>query len=613
MIDSKKEEEKKEKRKQLTKLLSLSQSTDDQQKLTSFLGSIHLYHDSRLMNSNYAFIALKGNEVDGHDFIPQIFKKASCIIANKSYQKKIQKNKNFEEYKKKIIFVKDTRKILSSLACVFYNHPSGKLKVVGITGTNGKTSVSLILEKLYRVVKKTCGIGVIGTIDVHYNYFLSSHNKDKKFSKKPSKTVKIPTANTTPISLDLQRILAEMAQRSVEVVIMEISSHALQLKRVAGVEFDSMIFTNLSLDHLDFHKTMKNYFLAKFKLYQLLVKSSKKNKIAITCWDSFVSSESLSFNPQKKIKSFFKKDKKITSIYYQNKNSISEKAHNFNTTEEYFYCYEMNIKNNSASNYSSEYILEKSISEQALAKKSALSKNTLDSFFKDKQDNRKNSFLAHTNLIGDHNGQNITAALLEIFHRELEEKKLAKKNFDKKEVLNFRKNVQKAFSQIAISGRLEVINSPVSEFSKTRKVIIDYAHSPDALKHALKTLKKVTPKRLICLLGCGGDRDTSKRKMMGRVGSQYADISIITSDNPRSESPEKIIEDILEGVDLSKKYFVCVDRQKAIEKGIRMLKKGDVLLIAGKGHEQRQIVKDKSIPFNEKKIVLSAIDKIKKD
>jgi UDP-N-acetylmuramoyl-L-alanyl-D-glutamate--2,6-diaminopimelate ligase len=454
--------------------------------------------NSKKVKNNFIFIAIKGPKEDGHSFINEaIDKGAKVIIAEDTLQSK---------GKDEVIFikVKDSRIALAEFASSFYSNPSLEMKVIGITGTNGKTTISYLLEAFI----KNSGFNpaVIGTINYRF--------KDKV----------IAAGNTTPGPLELQSMFSEMSKYNVDYVVMEVSSHALDQKRTAGINFHSAIFTNLTQDHLDYHLNLENYFLSKAKLFQELANDS----LAVINLDDSYAERLIKLSKAKIVT--YAIEKKADFMAKDIKSSIQK----------------------------TEFIL------------SALNREVL----------------IKTNLIGRHNIYNILAALAwglsEGFKVDL-----------------LRKTIE-GFSHVP--GRLERIDS-----SKGFSVFIDYAHTEDALKNVIISLGNLKPRRIIVVFGCGGERDRTKRPKMGRVVSELADYAIITSDNPRSEDPLLIIEDIKKGI-AKDNYSVIPDREEAIRKSLSLAQRNDIILLAGKGHEDYQIFKDSAKHFDDKEVVKRCLE-----
>lgn len=486
------------------------QTSDFKYWFSRFLEASDITNDSREVRSNSVFIAVKGRRFDGHDFIEDLLSKNdSLIVANKQF---LQENPSLR-LNKRILFVDDARAFTKEIGPIFFGEPSKKMRVIGITGTNGKTTTSYFLEALYKSAGKK--VGLIGTVNVRIG--------DEVFN----------SAHTTPDVIDLQRILSKMQKKGVEVVIMEVSSHALYLGRVHGLHFDSVIWTSFTQDHMDFHKTMEDYFRAKLLIFDYLSQSVKKNKNAIV------------FNEMEEV----------------------DKIKN--------YCRSFAF---SLQTYGSPR-KGANLSGEALN----LSRDGMDVKVQEKGGLEENLFF---NKVGSFNLYNSMASFLEFRLYLGENAPSLKSAYD---VLN----------GVSIPGRLEKVDNPLSAL-----IVVDYAHTPDALENVLKTVKEIPHERIICVFGCGGNRDVQKRPLMGGIAERYADIVVVTSDNPRKEDPNEIIKMILEGMK-KKTYFVESDRRLAIFFALQQVKKGDILLIAGKGHEDYQIIGEKKIHFDDKEVVKS--------
>ncbi|MCM8818506.1 MAG: UDP-N-acetylmuramoyl-L-alanyl-D-glutamate--2,6-diaminopimelate ligase [Candidatus Omnitrophica bacterium] len=468
-------------------------------------------YDSRKIKENYVFVAIKGTKQDGHNFINDaISRGAKCVVVSK--RPSILPSDITE------ILVEDTKETLSEIGNVFYSFPSKRLNVIGITGTNGKTTTSFIIREILN--ESGINTGLIGTI------FYEIGER------------KIMSTNTTPESLDLIEMLYQMTENNCKGVVMEVSSHGINQKRIEGIDFDAGIFTNISShEHLDYHKTFKNYLYTKLLFFtKYLKESNKKNKYAIINLDSQYS------------KTFLKGCKKsgIDFITFgRNKNSVI-KLLNYNITME---------------GTSIEVEIEK----------------------------EKLTFQSKLHGLG--NVYNLLSGIAFAYTYKI--------SYD---------IVQRAFLKVEnIPGRFEFIKAG-QDFS----VIVDYAHTYQALKNLLLSVKSLNPRRTILIFGCGGDRDKTKRPLMGKVAVKMADFVIITSDNPRTEDPLKIIKDIEDGIPfyLKKKCVAIPDRKQAIYEGISMAKNNDCVVIAGKGHETFQILKDVTIPFDDREEAKKAIKEL---
>ncbi|WP_058307910.1 UDP-N-acetylmuramoyl-L-alanyl-D-glutamate--2,6-diaminopimelate ligase [Gracilibacillus massiliensis] len=452
--------------------------------------------DHREIVASSMFICIKGYTVDGHQFAQAAADNgATLIVAEKELDVSVP-----------VVVVPDTSRALAHLANEFYQHPSKELNVIGVTGTNGKTSVTHIIDEIHRYVsQKTALIGTLQMVIGDQNY---------------------PVKNTTPDSLFLQKNLRKMVDENTEVVTMEVSSHALDLGRVHGVDVDIAVFTNLSQDHLDYHQTMDHYLFAKSLLFSQLGNSfnQKKMKYAI-------------INQDDKNASFLKRATAQPILTYGVKSEAT------------FQATEIEWK---ASGVSFKMLTPEGVVE-------------IDS-----------------KLMGMFSVYNILAAAAASYASGIT-------LTDIQTVLN---------QTTGVKGRFQPV-----EHQHDFSVIIDYAHTPDSLENVLSTIQRFCQGDIHVVVGCGGDRDRRKRPLMAKVACQYADYAIFTSDNPRSESPQSIIDDMVEGISFQN-YQVQLDRKNAIQQAIQQAKKDDVVLIAGKGHETYQIVGDNVLDFDDEKVAL---------
>ena len=454
-------------------------------------------YDSRKVKDGSVFVAIKGYDTDGHLFIKEAIKKgaSAIILDNRDYFE--------EDFKVPTILTKNSRKTLGSISSLFYGEPSRKLTVVGVTGTNGKTSITYLLKSILE--EEGHKIGIIGTIENQIG----------------NKTY--PSSVTTPESRDLQELLSKMVEEGCSYCLMEVSSHALYLDRVAGISFKEGIFTNLTQDHLDFHKDLNDYLEAKKILFKLI----SEDGFSIINID----------DPASKLILEVAKGKIVT---YALKNNADFQAVKVN----------LNLEG-------SDYLLSYRNGDKRF-------ENVID-----------------LKLIGEFNIYNSLATIAGALKLGVG-----------------METIKKGIGKVKVTGRFEVIKG-----SQNFSVVVDYAHTPDGLANVLATARKITKGRVICIFGCGGDRDKKKRPIMGRVAGELSDLVIITSDNPRTEEPNSIIDMIEVGAkEKIKEYFKIENRKIAIEKGISMAKKNDIVIIAGKGHEDYQIIGKVKHHFSDREV-----------
>jgi UDP-N-acetylmuramoyl-L-alanyl-D-glutamate--2,6-diaminopimelate ligase/murE/murF fusion protein len=465
------------------------------------------------------FVAIKGFKADGHAFIDEALEKgAVAIVTQKPMQKPVT-----------IVEVDDSRSALSGISNAFYGCPSKNLFVIGITGTNGKTTTAFLIESI--LAEAGFSVGVIGTMNCRYS----------------GKTFDNPI--TTPESLDLQRILSEMLNSGVTHVVMEVSSHAVDLFRVEHCFFDIGVFTNLSQDHLDYHKTMVAYWSCKKRLFTELLGSGsvKTRTVAVINGDDEKGKELLGQLTVSSLSTGLENDRMIRpGAVKQNLSGI-----------------EGNIITPSG------------------------------------------SFEFYSKLVGTYNLENILNASAVGIALELP-------------LDVIKAGIEKVSH---VPGRLERVSGDNSRF-----VYVDYAHTPDALENVLTAIKFLQARNMICVFGCGGDRDKEKRPLMGEIAGRLCDLVIVTSDNPRTESPMEIIDQVRHGIEktslheltsanliqgFEKRGFVIEpDRGAAIQLGITASQPGDTVLIAGKGHETYQILGDRTIPFDDRLVAKSVLSKL---
>jgi UDP-N-acetylmuramoyl-L-alanyl-D-glutamate--2,6-diaminopimelate ligase len=459
-------------------------------------------YDSRRVQRNGLFVALRGEKSDGHQFIEQAIEKGASVIVTEH---------EVQHAHATCVVVENTRHALADLAGAFYDRPVRRLKLAAVTGTNGKTTTTFLLKHICEKANLRCGL--LGTV----RYEIGDRV--------------LPAVRTTPESLDVQELLAQMVNAGCKAAAMEVSSHALAQDRVRGLEWDVAIFTNLTQDHLDFHGTMENYFEAKATLFSSLAEQkTKTNATAIINIDDRYGAQLVD-----------RLDKKGLVITY----GMSARA-DFR-----------------ASNYHAEF---------------AGTSYQLDA--------RGKSYLVRVPLIGRFNVANSMAALAAANSMGISLREA---------ILSLGRSPQ-------IPGRLEAVPA-----KRQFQVFVDYAHTDDALLNVLKTLRELSPRRLIVVFGCGGDRDKQKRPLMGLVADQNADYSIITSDNPRKEDPDAIIADAEKGF-RSDRYEKITDRAKAIARAIELAQPRDIILIAGKGHEAYQEFADHTVPFDDIQVARQALE-----
>ena len=459
-------------------------------------------YDSRKVCDNDLFVCVKGYATDGHKYADKAISSGAKVIV-------LQDDIDIENKDITIIKCSDTRKALALMGANYYDNPSNKMKIIGITGTNGKTTTAFMIKDILESAGKK--VGLIGTIA---NYICGET---------------IHTERTTPESLELQELFAHMVSKGVEYCVMEVSSHSLELDRVYGINFECGIFTNLTRDHLDFHKTFENYYGAKFKLFE-------RSSIKLINTDDTYGMQVLDDCKKLNAKDLYSFSLKSDSDYKAYDEVMGSR----------------NIKFKVRLNNEEEFIL---------------------------------------GIPGEYNIYNALGAI-GVCHKlgiSIEA-------------------IKEGIENAVVPGRCERVGK---EYNLPYEIIIDYAHTPDGLDNILKTAKAFTKGRLIAIFGCGGDRDKVKRPQMGKIGVNIADLSIITSDNPRSEDPMAIIEDIKAGLDKDN-YIIIESRYDAIKKAIEMAEKDDVIVIAGKGHETYQILKDKTIHFDEREVVKEILDSMKK-
>jgi len=462
-------------------------------------------YDSRAVAPGAVFVALKGLHADGTAFAAQAIAKGALAI--------VAEQPPSTEVRVPWVTVSDARLALAVLAAAFYRHPSREMKVVGITGTNGKTTTSYLLASIFEAAGVRCG--VLGTV----SYRLGPAPGDVR-----------DAARTTPEAPEVQALLREMVDRGCGACVMEVSSHALSLRRVDDTRFVAAVFTNLTRDHLDFHADMEDYFQAKRRLFAMLPAGAP----------SLINAD----------------DPRGPTLA-----AAVDRP--------------MTYGINRAADVTTGPL---SFTLQGLAFDVRTPNGTLR---------------IRSALVGRPNVYNIlaaaaTAAALDVPFDAIERGVAALEG---------------------VPGRFQLASSPNDEVT----VVVDYAHTDDALRNLLETARPLARGRLITVFGCGGDRDRTKRPLMGAVASRLSDVIVMTSDNPRSEDPQRILDEIQRGItadtrkDSAQQLLTIVDRRAAITKAIEVARPGDLILIAGKGHEKYQVIGDKTLPFDDVAVARDAL------
>ena len=469
-------------------------------------------HDSRKAETGTLFVCIKGVHVDGHKFISQAVNAGAKAILTTRETVEVPAGVA-------ILRVPDLNKALDTIVPYFHDYPARSMRIIGITGTNGKTTTSYITRAILRAAGYR--VGLIGTIQIMI--------EDEVY----------PIHNTTPDVVELQHTLAIMRDKGMDYVVMEVSSHALDQDRVAGIEFDTAVFTNLTQDHLDYHKTLENYMLAKAKLFDKVSEAGVKNgKTAVVNIDDAAGKVMLEHAKCRHVTYAIDKkaDLRATAI------NVLASGANFTLNNEAFG--KMPLK---------------------------------------------------LHITGIFNVYNVMSAVGAALAENIESAVIAK--------------VLQEFT--SVPGRFELVKAG-QDFS----IIVDYAHTPDGVENVLKTARKIAKKKIIAVFGCGGDRDRTKRPIMGRLAAELADVVIATSDNPRSEDPEFILNEVETGVKEkigNKQHEKIVDRRQAIFRAVALAQTDDIVVILGKGHENYQILKDKTIHFDDKEVAREAVAACKEE
>lgn len=460
-----------------------------------------IQYDSRKVTSGDMFIAIVGFKTDGHNYIATAIENGAKVIVMQEGSLDVSLIRNDIT----VVITKDTRKFMALAACNFYNHPSRDFKLVGITGTKGKTTTSFMIKSILEKAGRK--VGLIGTI--------ANMIGDEE----------VEASRTTPESVDLQRLFREMSDKECDVVVMEVSSHALALDRVYGCAFDIGVFTNLTEDHMDFHETFDNYLEAKAKLFTM-------------CKEGFVNCDDMYARKLMDIATC----PAMTTYGIDNNPFVSAR----------------------------DIIITNSYSDFKISMNRTIQR-------------------IKVGIPGRFTVYNALAAICVT----------AKLGCGIDAMIE-------GLEIVKVPGRSEIVPT-----TKEFVVMVDYAHTPDSLENILRAVKTYTRGKVICVFGCGGDRDPFKRPMMGEISGKLADYTVITSDNPRSEEPTAIIAQIEEGIKKTKgKYKIVVNRKKAIDHALRQARRNDIVVIAGKGHETYQEVNGEKHHFDDREVAASVLKRL---
>jgi UDP-N-acetylmuramoyl-L-alanyl-D-glutamate--2,6-diaminopimelate ligase len=483
---------------------------DEQQEITSIVSH------SGSAGANSLFVAVPGLRADGHDFLEGVYQAGTRAFVTQ---------KPFSRPDAATIRVPDSRRALSLLAAQFYGHPSRQARLIGITGTNGKTTTTYLIESILR--QAGFMVGVLGTVEYRCG------------------SLKRPAVQTTLEPMELQKIMRDMVDGGAQYMVMEVSSQGLDQRRVDGCQFDAGVFTNLTPEHLDYHETLENYFQSKERFFTRVLAGSQKQTVRAVINRDDPRGRTLLGTIAVPLLSFGLSAGDIRAASF------------------------------------------------------ALSPEGIRADI-----HTPGSMLPiESPLLGMFNLSNILAAAATAVALDIAPDAL-------------RAGIEAVHT---IPGRMERI-----ENARGMLIVVDYAHTGDALENALKTLQDIAPQNIITVFGCGGDRDREKRPVMGSIAARCSDMVIITSDNPRSEEPEKIIQEIEAGVlaagmkkasaglyygaEQKKVYAVCPDRAQAIARAVSLAQPGDIILIAGKGHETFQQIGDKKFPFDDRDVTRRCLE-----
>lgn len=477
---------------------------------SSDLAITGMTYDSREVGPGDLFFCLPGAKVDGHDFAPQAVQSGAVVLL-------VERELPIAGVTQ--VVVADSRKAMAALSAAYFGYPSREMRVIGVTGTNGKTTTTHLIKAILEEAGH--GVGLIGTI-----HTLIGNQA-------------LPVKNTTPDSLELQKLLRQMLDHKLSYAVMEVSSHALAAGRVDGCEYDTAIFTNLTRDHLDFHETFENYAEAKAQLFEGLGQAYTKQgpKTSIINIDDEYGA--------------YMADKSTAKVWTYGKAPGTDlQARDVKITAK-----------------GTSFTVVTPVGEIEL----------------------------HLKITGMFNVYNVMAAIGAALAENIETAVI--------------KRALEKFGSVA--GRFELVDE-----GQPFAVVVDYAHTPDGLENILQTAKEFAEGRIIAVFGCGGDRDRTKRPIMGALAARYADYAVVTSDNPRSEEPDAILKEIETGIKEAgatpDKYTLIVDRKTAIREALNMAQPEDIILIAGKGHETYQILKDKTIDFDDREVAREILKELKR-
>ena len=476
---------------------------DDAQQAEAAVGAVTgIAYDSRAVARGQVFVALKGQHADGSSFVRQAIERGAAAVVSEQAVP--------EGGRIPWAIVEDARLALAVLAAAFYREPSREMRVIGITGTNGKTTTAYLLASIFDAAGIPCGI--LGTV----GYRIRDEMRE--------------ATRTTPEAPEVQALLREMVDRQCGACAMEVSSHALSLRRVDGIAFAAAIFTNLTRDHLDFHADMDDYFRAKRRLFEMLPRDAP----------SLVNLD----------------DPRGPSLVEVGGRPVT-------------------------------YAINRPADVTPGPLSFSLSGLAFD------VRTPRGALHVTSKLVGRPNVYNILAAIATATALDVP--------FDA---------IERGLQSLdGVPGRFQVVSDAKDEVT----VVVDYAHTDDALRNLLETARPLASGRLLTVFGCGGDRDRTKRPLMGAVAGRLSDLIVITSDNPRGEDPNRIIEDVQRGItpdtrrDSAQRLLTIVDRRAAIAKAIELAGSGDIVLVAGKGHEKYQVIGDRTLPFDDVAVARDAL------